>query len=133
MNGKQLLKAIETYRRAIERAGEEGESCPVIEAVIPVDAQRRIRRLHGDVVGDLVESVNDSVEELNEAQDDFDAQLDLLEYIARGLANADQLEQTLQRVTTPVDAGVPGADTPGDGLLNPDRAGGPPGSGGGEA
>lgn len=105
MNAKQLLRAVQRYRTECEKALEEGDSLPVIEAAIPLDMQKQITKKYADddgvsIVSNVIDGINDKVEALNEAQNDFDCDLDLLEWIAKGLAASELLEQQLHDATT---------------------------------
>lgn len=115
MNGKQFVKALEKYREECDKAYSEGDPFPVIEATIPVDAQKQIEKKYGTVVLNLVLGMNDHIESVNEAQNEMDVALETLEYIANGLAESEQLAQQVADITSqaePVHAGAP-EDTPG--------------------
>jgi hypothetical protein len=106
MNAKQLLRAVDNYRTECEKALEEGDSLPVIEAAIPIDMQKQISKKYADddgvcILSNVIDGINEKVEALNEAQNDFDCDLDLLGYIANTLAAFEVLEQKLHDATTP--------------------------------
>lgn len=93
MNGKQLVKALEKFDDQMADAYSEGEDFPVIESVVPVDAVKVIRRKYGDVPAQILEGINEKVEALNEAMAELDHDLEVAKYIAKGLADTEELAQ----------------------------------------
>lgn len=101
MNGKQLLAAIEKFDQEMADAYGEGDDFPVIEATIPIDAQNVIRRRYGDVPAEIFKSINEKIESLNEAMGELDHELEVLKYIATGLAESEKLAQQVADMSTP--------------------------------
>lgn len=141
MNGRQLVRAIEKYRELCDDAGEKGEELPTIEAAISLMDQKRILRHYGatksgevttgDVLQGAFDALNDAVDELNSAQTAFDSNLDIIEYIANGLANSETVQRQLAAAAPEAPMSEPDEDEDREGPVNADASRGGGGDEGG--
>jgi len=102
VNAKQLLAALEKFDDQCSEAFSEGEDFPVIEAVVPVAAQKILQRKYGEVPMSILEGINSRIEAVNEAMSDLDHELEVLKYVATGLADTEKLSQQIADMEAPV-------------------------------
>lgn len=103
MNAGQLLKALEKFDDECSKAFSDGEDFPVIESVVPVDAQKVLLRKYGEVPHSVLQGINDKIEAVNEALSDLDSDLEILKYIASGIHDSEQLAQQIADMQAPAE------------------------------
>lgn len=112
MNAKQLLTALEKFDDQCSEAFSEGEDFPAIEAVVSVADQKVLLRKYGEIPHSILQGVNDRIEAVNEAMSELDHELEVLKYVAKGLADTERLAQQVADMEAPsVEHGAPKTET----------------------
>jgi hypothetical protein len=91
MLGAKLAKCVKKLRDEMEQAWADGEELPSFEAGFPLDEQKQLSKL-GSLIENLVGGIQEKIEALQEASDDLDELLDVLEAMGNGVEAAIKLE-----------------------------------------